>query len=90
MAVMVLSTWVFAYEPEVKILTKDEIVKLSDSVLLDNYIEVSVEIEAATSLHATSGFVPKEYKSFKDLLRYRIELLNEIKKRKLEAPVVQQ
>ena len=87
--IMILSTYVFAYESEVKILTKDEMVKLTDQGLIDTYIDVSVEIEAAKSFHATSGFMPKEYRTFKDLLRYRILLINEIKKRKLELPAAQ-
>ena len=87
--IMILSTYVFAYESEVKILTKDEMVKLADQGLIDTYIDVSVEIEAAKSFHATSGFMPKDYKAFKDLLRYRILLINEIKKRKLELPSAQ-
>ena len=75
--------------PDVKILNADEITKLHDKDLLDAYVNTSVEIEALKSFHSTSGYMPKEYAKFKDLLRYRIWLLNEIKKRKLEAPVVQ-
>ena len=74
---------------DVKILNADEISKLQDKDLLDAYVNTSVEIEALKSFHSTSGYIPKEYTKFKELLRYRILLLNEIKKRKLEAPVVQ-
>ena len=82
----ILSVQASAFESETKILTSDEIIKLSDKDLLDAYIDVSVEIEAAKSFHATSGFMPKEYKSFKDMLRYRILLINEMRKRKLDIP----
>ena len=89
LAIIILGTYVFAYESEVKILTQDEIVKLTDQGLIDAYIDVSVEIEASKSFHATSGFMPKEYRTFKELLRYRILLVHEIKKRKLELPSTQ-
>lgn len=79
----------FAYEPDIKILTQEEMVKLPEKELLDAYIDTSVEIQAAKTFHTTSGFLPKEYRSFKNLLRYRILLINEIKKRKLEVPQVE-
>ncbi len=78
----------FALESDLKISGKEEIVKFSDEDLTSAYIDAAVEIEASKTLHNTSGFMPKEYKEFKDLLRYRILLLNEIKKRKLEAPAL--
>ncbi len=81
-----LTSQAFALEADIKILTKDEIAKLSDASLLEAYTEACVEIEAAKAFHNTSGFMPKEYKNFKDLLRYKFTLLTEIKKRKLEAP----
>lgn len=84
-----LTGHVFALEADVKILTKDEIVKLSNEDLLKTYIDVCVEIEAAKSLHATSGYMPKEYSNFKELLRYKITLLNEIKSRKLDVPATE-
>ncbi|OGX07369.1 MAG: hypothetical protein A2Z88_03790 [Omnitrophica WOR_2 bacterium GWA2_47_8] len=71
---------------EVPILTNDEIVKLSDEKLRDTYIDVIVEVEALKSFYAKGGLVPKEYKQFKDILKYRIYLFEEMKKRKLEVP----
>lgn len=79
----------FSASPATKILNDDEIAKLSDKELTDAYIDVSVEIEASTALRNTSGYTPEEYDSFKGLLRYRIVLINEIKKRKLEVPQTQ-
>ena len=50
------------------------------------FIDVLVEMEASKTFHTTSGFTPKEYTAYKNLLRYRIQLLMEIHKRGLEAP----
>ena len=75
-----------AYQPDIKILSKDKIAAVSDDALLKNYIDACVEIQAANALHTTSGFTQKEYQTYKDLLRYRILLINEIKNRKLEVP----
>lgn len=71
---------------EVVILEQSEIGKLTDTQLVDTYIEVIVELEAGKAFHTTSGFKPKEYTAYKDLLRYRIRLLMEMQKRGLEAP----
>ena len=75
-----------AYLSEIKFLPKEEIVKLTDTVLIDTYIDVMVELKAAESFHTTSGFSPKEYENYKELLRYKILLLQEIDKRKLAIP----
>ncbi len=71
---------------EVVILEQSEIGKLSDTQLVDTYIEVIVDLEAGKTFHTTSGFKPKEYTAYKNLLRYRIRLLMEMQKRGLEAP----
>lgn len=84
-----VSQLAFAFESDVTILSEAEITKLSSPALISAYIDVNVEIEAAKAFHTTSGFMPKEYKTFKDLLRYRILLINEMKKRKLEVPQVE-
>ena len=79
-----VSGW--AYMEDAAILDKKDIIKLSDEKLIDTYVDVIVEMEASKTFHATSGFTPKEYTAYKDLLRYRIQLLIEIHKRGLEAP----
>ena len=84
--VLTLSVNAFAYLSEIKFLPKSEIAKLSDEALLDAYIEAVVELKASETFHATSGFTPKEYDNYKDLLRYKILLVQEIDKRKLAAP----
>jgi len=77
---------VLAYPVDIEILNEKAIVKLSNDELIKAYIDVVVEIEALRAFHTTSGFTPKDYESFKGLLRYRILLLNEITILKLEVP----
>lgn len=76
----------FAYMDDVKILEQAEIGKLTDAQLVDTYIDIVVELEAGRAFHSTSGFKPKEYTAYKDLLRYRIYLLMEFQKRGIEIP----
>ena len=78
----------FAYFPEVTILDREAIQKLSDEQLIQAYTDTIVEIEAQNAFHATSGFVPREYKAYKDLLYYRIYLWQEMDKRKIEPPLL--
>ena len=75
-----------AFSSDVTILEKSEIVKLTDAQLTDTYINTLVEIEANRAFHATSGFSSREFKEFKELLKYRIMLLMEIHSRNLEVP----
>ena len=71
---------------EIKVLEAKEILVLDDEKLIDAYIDALVEIDAARTFHATSGFTPKELKKFKGLLKYRLQLLFEIHRRKIEIP----
>ena len=73
-------------EPEIKILDKKEIVLLADDALIDTYMDAVVEIQASEAFHATSGFSPKDYRTFKELLKFRMLLAMEIHKRNLEIP----
>ncbi len=74
------------FASDVTILDKQDISKLSDEQLTDAYMNTLVEIEASRSFHATSGFSAKEYKDYKNLLKYRLMLLVEIHSRNLELP----
>jgi len=76
--------WSYMYE--IEILETKAVRQLVDEKLIDAYMDVLVELEAARSFHATSSFTPKEYKAFKDLLKYRLILLMEIHGRNLEIP----
>jgi len=71
---------------EVQVLEVKEIVALDDQKLLDAYMDVLVELEASKAFHVTSGFAPKEYKKYKSFLKYRMRLIFEIHRRKLEIP----
>ncbi|MFA5087700.1 MAG: hypothetical protein WC552_01545 [Candidatus Omnitrophota bacterium] len=75
-----------AFLYNIEVLKKDAIVKLSDEGLLDRYIDVLVEVEASTTFHQTSGFKPSDYEKYKQILRYRLLLLQEIEKRNLDVP----
>ena len=86
LAILLITNSVYAFLYEVTVLSKPEIQKLSDEALTDAYIDAAVEIEASKDFHRTAGFTPKEYKQHKDLLKYRILLIQEIEKRKLEVP----
>ena len=73
-------------EPEVRILDKKEIAQLVDEQLINTYMDVVVEIEASKSFHTTSGFSPRDYKTYKGLLKFRLHLIMEIHSRNLELP----
>ena len=74
------------FPSDVIVLDKSGIVKLTDDQLIDTYENTLVEIDASRSFHATSGFSPKEYKDYKNLLKFRLLLLVEIHSRNLELP----
>ena len=81
-----LSAQVLAAPIEIKILTKTEIAQLSDQQLMDNYVEALVDLETAKTFYGRAGFQPKEIKTFKDLVRYRLYLILEMQNRKMEVP----
>lgn len=71
---------------EVQVLEAKDIAALDDQKIVDAYIDVLVELEASRVFHSTSGFTPKEYRKYKNLLKYRMQLLLEIHRRKIEIP----
>ncbi len=89
LAFSILSAPLLAFNTAVKVLTKSEIAKLPDQALSDAYVDASVEVEALEVFHGRAGFQPKDYENLKAMLRYRIYLLQELKKRKIEVPVTQ-
>lgn len=80
----VVPAWAFLFE--VPILEKEQITTLSDEALKDNFVEVLVEAEAVKAFFSKGGLLPKEFNKFKALLRYKILLVMEMQKRKLEIP----
>jgi len=78
-----------AFLYEINILNKEAIKSLSDEALIDAYIDVIVELEAARTFHQTSGFGKKsEYEKYKKILRYRTYLIMEINNRELKVPAM--
>ncbi len=78
---------VFAgFASDVVIINDDEIAKLSDEKLVDTYVDTLVDIEANKTFHTTSGFSPKDFREFKDTIKFRYKLITEIHKRGLEIP----
>ena len=73
---------------EMEILEKEAISKLSDEALVETYINVLVELEAGTTFSKAAGFNEKEYRRYKKLLRYRVDLMRELQKRQLEIPKI--
>lgn len=71
---------------DIKVLEPKDIALLSNDELIAAYIDVAVEIEGAKVFHSTSGFTPKEYRKYKGWLKYRMQLLFEVYRRKLDIP----
>jgi hypothetical protein len=66
-----------------KILTREEIQKLSDETLMETYIEARIEEKASSEFHHSAGFgTTKDYDQYKELLRYLFELRREMGMRK--------
>lgn len=78
----------FAYPSAVSILDAKEIAKLTDSALTSVYLDTVIEISAINIFHKTSGFNPKEYQEYKNLLRFRYELKSELQRRKMDVPSI--
>ena len=83
------STSFALFNDDVKILSKDEVSKLSNDDLNNVYIETAIEIEASRTFYGKSGFTPKEYTHFKDMLRYLVGLRMELQKREMKLPPVE-
>lgn len=74
----------YAFLYEFNPITRDEITKLSDKDLTDQYIDISVEVEASNMFHRNSGFTKEGFTQYKSLLRQRLLLSIEVQKRNLE------
>lgn len=71
---------------DIQVLDSKQIEALPDDKLVDTYVDMLAEIEASRTFHVTSGFTPKEYKKYKDLVKFRMQLLFEINRRKIDLP----
>ena len=70
----------------VPVLDQQSVQALSDEKLLEVYVDVLIDLEASTTFSRTAGFNKNDYVKFKDLIRYRVRLFNEMKRRRLEVP----
>ena len=86
---MMLSVPAFAFLYEVKVLTKEEVQKLTNDQLVDVYKDAVIERKASETFHGKAGFMPKEYESFKQLLGLIIRIREEMKTRELEPPPIE-
>lgn len=78
-----------AFDYGIRILEKKEIAQLTDEALKEAYIDALIEVEAAKVFHIKAGFTPRDYQQFKDLIRYRVNLLFELQDRKMEIPKIE-
>ncbi len=86
LAFLVVSPAMAGFTPDVVILEKKDITTLSDEKLIDAYMDALVDLEALKSFHTTAGYTIKDYKDYKSLLKFRLQLLMEIHNRNLEVP----
>ncbi|MCA9406736.1 MAG: hypothetical protein KC684_09370, partial [Candidatus Omnitrophica bacterium] len=80
----------FAFLYEVVIPTDEEIAAMADDKILDYYISVLIERKAAETFHGKAGFTPKEYNKFKELLGLIVVLRQEMLKREIDVPPVEE
>jgi hypothetical protein len=79
----------FAFLYEVKVLTREEIKKISNDQILDFFKNAVIERKASETFHGKAGFTPKEYESYKALLGFIIDLREEMKTRELEPSPIE-
>lgn len=84
----IMSTHALAFLPEIENVTKEEIKKYSDEELVTAYVDAVIERRAREAFHGKAGFAPKEYQSFKDLLLLIVHLRQEIQRRGIEVPPI--
>lgn len=72
---------------QIQILDPQAILLLDDQKLVDVYIDALAELEATKTFHTTIRFTPAQYKQYKELVKYRLQLLFEVHRRKMELPV---
>ena len=78
----------YALPNSIKILNQQEIKGLSDEDLKKAYIDALIELEAETVFYQRSGFLQKDLNDYRDLIRYRVNLMFELQNRKLDVPTI--
>jgi len=72
---------------EGKILARPEIEKLTNEQLVNTYIDAKIESEAYKAFGRT-GYSHKEYSEYRELLAFIVRLRQEMEKRQVDAPPV--
>lgn len=72
---------------EIKILANPEIEKLTNEQLVNTYIDAKIEAEAYKAFGRT-GYSHKEYSEYRELLAFIVRLRQEMEKRQVDAPPV--
>lgn len=78
----------YALPNSVKILSQEEIKGLSDENLKTAYVDALIELEAETVFYQRSGFLQKDLNDYRNLIRYRVNLMYELQNRKIEVPAI--
>lgn len=86
--VVLTCSYCFAFPYEIELLTSEETSALSDEALVDIYIEAKIEVNASKIFFGRSGFTPKDYKKYKELLGYIVRVRQEMHDRDIDAPPV--
>ena len=88
--ILLMTSLASAFLYEVKILSKEELKKLTGDQLVDLYTSALIEREASETFHGKAGFTPKEYEAFKELLGLIVRIRQEMLSRELEPPPIDQ
>ncbi len=83
---LVIASQGWAFFNDFQMLTKEEIAQLSDQAVTEAYINTQIEILAQSKFFERAGMVPKDFEKYKELLRYRVILIQELEKRNLSIP----
>ena len=83
-----ITSLAFAFLYEVKILSKEELKKLTNDGIVELYTSALIEREASEVFHGKAGFSPKEYENYKELLGLVIRIRQEMLDRDLQPPPI--
>ncbi|OGX38471.1 MAG: hypothetical protein A3G91_04225 [Omnitrophica WOR_2 bacterium RIFCSPLOWO2_12_FULL_50_9] len=86
---LILKVFLAVAAADIQILSKIEIEKLTNEQLLSAYVDAKIEAEAQKTFSRT-GFTHKEYQAYRELLTFVVQLRQEMEKRKIDAPPVEE
>ena len=80
----------FNEKDNVKMYTQEEMKTLTDDQLKEAVEDTAIEIHAQEVFHGRAGFTnPKEYANYKSLLKMFIKLKEEMQRRELKLPPIE-